>query len=205
MSAAWPGAARRSASPRSPARRRSPGARAARRTPPRRSCPCRSSRAGPGSSRSASLESLACTSCSRPGADRRHQRVQGRRHAARRGQVVPGRPGVAGVEADAQPRVAVDRGQVRRRGPRPATPGCGRRPRSARPAAGRPARVGARSSSGSSASRTWCSALSACAGVDRAAGVEDHRRARRSPRPGAARAPASRPTARPSRRSASRG
>ena len=53
-----------------------------------------------------------------------------------RGQVVPGRPGVAGVEADAQPRVV-----ARPRpgtGPRSSTrdgQACGRRPRSARPAA----------------------------------------------------------------------
>jgi hypothetical protein len=46
------------------------------------------------------------------GTDRGLQRVQRRRHPARHRQVVPRRPGVAGVEADADQRVLVQRGQV---------------------------------------------------------------------------------------------
>ena len=45
-------------------------------------------------------------------ADGRLERVERRRHPARDGQVVPGRPRVAGVEADADQRVVLQRGQV---------------------------------------------------------------------------------------------
>lgn len=45
-------------------------------------------------------------------ADRGHQRVQGRRHAALGRQVVTGRPGVAGVEADPEHGVPVHRLEV---------------------------------------------------------------------------------------------
>ena len=41
------------------------------------------------------------------------ERVEGRRHPARRGQVVPGRPRVAGVEADPDQRVVLEGGEVR--------------------------------------------------------------------------------------------
>ena len=73
-----------------------------------------------------------------------HQGVERRRHPARRGEVVPGGPGVAGVEADAEQRVVVQRGEVRAevldgRGQRPC-----RRPRSARRAAGARRRAGRR-------------------------------------------------------------
>ena len=182
MSAAWPPRASTSGSPRSPARRRWPGGRSssANAAAPIRPLPivsCRS-RVEPHSS----FESLAWISCSRSGPDRRHQGVQGRRHPARGGQVVPGRPGVAGVEADAQPRVVLDRRQVRARGPAPSTPGCGRRPRSARPAAsGRPC-GGRPVEQRQQRLAELVHRLVVVRRVDRAAGVEDHRRSPRSPR-----------------------
>ena len=42
-----------------------------------------------------------------------HERVQRGSHPARDGEVVPGRPHVTGVEADAQPRMPVDGVEVR--------------------------------------------------------------------------------------------
>ena len=100
------------ASPPPPGRRPSTGGPAARRTgrTPIEPAPivvCRS-RLEPHSSR----ESLACTSPSRPGPDGGLQGVERRGHPARHGEVVPGRPGVAGVEADADLRVVLQRGQV---------------------------------------------------------------------------------------------
>ena len=204
MSAAWPVV--RSGSPRSPARRRSPGGASARANAAAPIVPlpivsCRS--------RVEPHGVLGVVGVDQPQPVRRRPSATSASSVAvmppGRGQVVPGRPGVAGVEADAQPRVA--------RRPRPGTaPGArtrdarsARRPRSARPAACGPPAAAARSSSGSSASRTWCSASSACpSSTELPAWKTTAGRADR-------RAPAQRvrqrrrPTARPSPRWASRG
>ena len=92
------------------------------------------------------------------GPDRRLQRVERRRHPARRREVVPGRPRMAGVEADADHRVVLQRGEVGAevldRG-RQRLPAAGRRlDQQPRAVVGRP------SSTGSSRSRSWRRAAS---------------------------------------------
>ena len=99
-------------SPRPPGRRPSTGGPAARRTARCRSSPRRWSCAGRASNRTRRASRWrAPARAGRP--DRGLQGVQRRGHPARHGEVVPGRPGVAGVEADADPRVVLQRREVR--------------------------------------------------------------------------------------------
>ena len=144
---------------RSPAARPpSPGGSAVRRTAPSPMWPapmfaCRSLWAP-----TTSLESLAWISRSRPAPTVVHQLVQGPLHPAGRGQVVAGGEDVAGVEADAELRMGVQRLEVRAQ-----VLGTASRARSpARPSA--PAAASgssswvSSSSSGSNARATWASA-----------------------------------------------
>ena len=164
----------RSASPRPPGRRPPPGGPAARANGGDADR-ARADRRVPVAGRAAGVQRVVGVHQAEPaGADGGDQRVEGRGHPARHGEVVPGRPGVAGVEADAEPRVAVQRGEV---GPEVLDRG-GQRP------ARRP-RVGSTSSRGPSVA----AARRAAAAAARAAGAARRRSGPRRPRSRRARPP----------------
>ena len=107
------------------------------------------------------------------GADRRLEGVERRRHPARDGEVVSGGPRVAGVEADADLRVVLQRRQVRAEVLDRSRPATSRRRRSARSAG---------AARGRGARRAPAAAARAAAGAPPRSGPR-RRRSRRAPRP----------------------